>query len=181
MSRSWLLQLSLLLTALLLEPVQSRHGCTDRCCSFLNKFPGRLKALRTSFATIRDYYEGKDDIETALLDDDMLSDFQSPFGCHAINDVLRFYLDTVLPTAIKEKDRKDYTYHIDNIGGIFNELKKEMLHCRNYFSCKKPFELDSIMTTYKKMQGQGLYKAMGELGLLFNYIEEYMMSLKPKH
>lgn len=32
-----------------------------------------------------------------------------------------------------------------------------------------------------QMQGQGLYKAMGELGLLFNYIEEYLASLKHKH
>lgn len=31
------------------------------------------------------------------------------------------------------------------------------------------------------MQDKGLYKAMGELDLLFNYIEEYLVSKRRKH
>ncbi|XP_061074664.1 interleukin-10 [Conger conger] len=181
MSLSWFVRLSVLLTALLLEPAHCMNNSTTDCKNFLENFPVRLKELRSDFDKIRRYYEDKDYIETPLLDENVLNDFQNPFGCHAINEVLRFYLDTVLPTAINEEVSTHYAKPINSIGSIFNQLKRKILYCRNYFSCKKPFELDNIMTTYKKMQGQGLYKAMGELGLLFNYIEEYMASVKPKH
>ncbi|KAJ8391149.1 hypothetical protein AAFF_G00095780 [Aldrovandia affinis] len=107
--------------------------------------------------------------------------YKSPYGCHAMSEVLRFYMDTVLRTAVNEEGSKDYTHPIDSIGSIFHELKKEIIYCRNSFSCKKPFELHNIMTAYEQMQGKGLYKAMGDLGVLFNYIEEYMASLKQKH
>ncbi|KAJ8260403.1 hypothetical protein GJAV_G00181710 [Gymnothorax javanicus] len=178
---SWSFQLTLLLTAIPLEPAFCRIACESECCSFLAGFQVRLKELRSSFAKIRDYYEGKDEIETALLNENVLSDFKTPYGCHAINEVLRFYLDTVLPTAKNEGADMSYTRPIESIGQVFHQLKKNLLQCRNHFACKKPFELDSMMTTYKKMQGQGLYKAMGELGLLFNYIEEYMGSFTLKH
>ncbi|KAJ8360523.1 hypothetical protein SKAU_G00170480 [Synaphobranchus kaupii] len=129
MSLSWFFQLSLLLTALLLEPAHCRKDCKDKCCSFLDNFSVRLKELRTSFAKIKDYYEDKDDIPTALLDENVLNDFQSPFGCHAMKEVLRFYLDTVLPTAMNEKANKDYIHPIGSISDIFYELKKEVIHC----------------------------------------------------
>nr|XP_046168943.1 interleukin-10-like [Oncorhynchus gorbuscha] len=105
---------SLLLSLLLAAALQCEHAqcrrvpCADRCCSFVEGFPVRLKELRTAFSTIRDYY-------------------------------------------------------------------------RNYFSCKKPFDINNLISSYKKMQDKGLYKAMGELDLLFNYIEEYLVSQRRKH
>ncbi|XP_036387310.1 interleukin-10 [Megalops cyprinoides] len=181
MALSRLILLSLLLTALLLETATCKKQHCSQCCSIVENFPARLRLLRESFSKIRNYYESKDDIETALLDEAVLNDFQTPFGCHAMNEVLRFYLDTVLPTAKNEDVSEEYRGPISNIGNIFYELKRDIVHCRNYFLCKKPFELDSIMSTYKEMQGQGLYKAMGELGMLFNYIEEYMVSKRRRN
>ncbi|KAG9339716.1 hypothetical protein JZ751_023363 [Albula glossodonta] len=120
--------------------------------------------------------EDKDQIETALMDTSLLMVMQSPFGCRAMTDVLRFYLETVLPAA--EIDSKDFKIPISTIGNIFYELKRELVYCKDYLSCKKPFEIESIIDTYNKMEDKGLYKAMGELELLFNYIEEYMVSMK---
>ncbi|KAG9352895.1 hypothetical protein JZ751_017471 [Albula glossodonta] len=74
----------LLLVVLLLHTADCTKNCRDRCCTFLENFPGRLKELRTSFAKIRDYYEDKDEIETALLDEDVLKDFKVSSHFHLL-------------------------------------------------------------------------------------------------
>eukprot|EP00063_Salmo_salar_P066820 XP_014041655.1 PREDICTED: interleukin-10-like [Salmo salar] len=99
-----------------------------------------------------------------------------------MDSILKFYLDTVLPTAMNNRTQNNhFKSPIDSIGNIFHELKKEIVLCRNYFSCKKPFDINEFISSYKKMQDKGLYKAMGELDLLFNYIEEYLVSKRRKH
>lgn len=58
-SRMLLLRFLLLslLTVLLLRAAQcTKIICKDSCCSFVEGFPLRLKALRSSYAVIRDYY-----------------------------------------------------------------------------------------------------------------------------
>ncbi|XP_064823464.1 interleukin-10 [Oncorhynchus masou masou] len=180
---------SLLLSLLLAAALQCEHAqcrrvpCSDRCCSFVEGFPVRLKELRTAFSTIRDYYEANDELETSLLDEGILHHLKSPVGCHAMDSILKFYLDTVLPTAMNNRtqNNNDFKSPIDSIGNIFHELKKEIVQCRNYFSCKKPFDINEFLSSYEKMQDKGLYKAMGELDLLFNYIEEYLVSKRRKH
>ncbi|XP_010872889.1 interleukin-10 [Esox lucius] len=182
MSRLSVLLFLTLVAVLWCEHAQSRAvTCSNRCCSFIEGFPVRLKELRTAYSNIRDYYEANDALETALLDESLLHNFMSPFGCHAIDRILKFYLDTVLPTAVNNNQtHNDLKSPIDSIGNIFHELKKEMIQCRNYFSCKKPFDIQELISSYKKMEANGLYKAMGELDLLFNYIEEYLVSKRRK-
>ncbi|MFT7814046.1 interleukin-10 [Arapaima gigas] len=141
---------------LLVASAQGRH-CTDSCCLFVENFPARLKQLRASFDKIRQYYQANDDLEFALLDENVLQDFKTPFGCHAIQEVLRFYLDDVLPAA-EQKVHENYKEPIDVIGNIFNDLKKQVTHCKKFFSCKKPFALDSIMTTYKSPEYEPVKK-----------------------
>ncbi|XP_023688156.1 interleukin-10 [Paramormyrops kingsleyae] len=149
------------------------------CDKFVEGFPAKLKELRKTFSRIKNYYEANDNTDTALLDDTILQDFKSPSGCHAMNDILRFYLDTVLPTAATKAPRL-HTPDISIISGIFSGLKKDVIACKKYFSCKKPFSLEIITSTYKNMNVDGLYKAMGELDLLFNYIEEYLVSKRSR-
>ncbi|XP_052362576.1 interleukin-10-like [Oncorhynchus keta] len=179
---------SLLLSLLLAAALQCEHAqcrrvpCSDRCCSFVEGFPVRLKELRTAFSTIRDYYEANDELETPLLDKGILDHIKSPVGCHTMDSLLMFYLHTVLPTAMNNNNgTHNLKSPIDSIGNIFHELKKKIVQCRNYFSCKKPFDINNLISSYKKMQDKGLYKAMGELDLLFNYIEEYLVSQRRKH
>uniref|UniRef100_A0A4W5M2Q1 Interleukin family protein n=1 Tax=Hucho hucho TaxID=62062 RepID=A0A4W5M2Q1_9TELE len=177
---------SLLLSVLLVAALQCEHAqcrrvpCSDRCCSFVEGFPVRLKELRTAFSTIRDYYVSSLSLLSTLSRGVR---GHSPLGCHAMDSILRFYLDTVLPTAMNNRTQNNNNFKspIDSIGNIFYELKKEIVQCRNYFSCKKPFDINEFISSYKKMQDKGLYKAMGELDLLFNYIEEYLVSKRRKH
>ncbi|XP_066527271.1 interleukin-10 [Hoplias malabaricus] len=169
-----------LLTMLLAEYSQCiAIPCKDNCCSFVEGFPLRLKNLRSSYDEIRDYYETNDELEVALINKTVLENFKSPYGCHVFDEVLHFYLGTVLPTAVTEETKRFQT-SIDNIGNIFQALKKDMIKCRRYFKCQKPFEIASIKKSYNDMKEKGLYKAMGELDLLFNYIEEYLASKRQK-
>ncbi|KAG7319139.1 hypothetical protein KOW79_017613 [Hemibagrus wyckioides] len=169
-----------LLAALLLGAAQcKRITCQDSCCSFVEGFPVRLKALRSSYSIIRDYYESKDELDTALFNRTVLQHFKSSYGCSVMNDVLHFYLETVLPSAIGgHVGKKNFKAPIDTIGNLFQELKRELVKCRSYFTCRKPFEISSIKNSYSQMGGKGMYKAMVELDMLFNYIEDYVASHK---
>ncbi|XP_070758251.1 interleukin-10 [Enoplosus armatus] len=152
--------------------------CNNRCCRFVEGFPVRLKKLREDYSQIRDFYEANNDLDTALLDQSVENSFKSPFACQAMNSLLEFYLGTVLPTAMAEvtEDTKDLKPHMESIQQIFDELKSDVTECRNYFSCKKQFDIGALNSTYTQMESKGLYKAMGELDLLFNYIETYLAS-----
>ncbi|XP_060765765.1 interleukin-10 [Neoarius graeffei] len=171
-----------LLTALLLQAAQCKKSiCKDSCCTFVEGFPVRLKTLRSSYAMIREYYESRDDLDTSLFNRTVLEHFKSPYGCSVMNDVLHFYLETVLPSAISGHTKKDrFKTPIDVIGNLFQELKRELVQCRNYFTCRKPFEISNVKNSYNQMGGKGMYKAMGELDMLFNYIEDYVASQKRK-
>ncbi|KAI4884826.1 hypothetical protein NFI96_021009 [Prochilodus magdalenae] len=170
-----------LLTVLLVEHSHSRRvDCKDSCCSFVENFPHRLSKLRSSYDKIRDYYEEKDELEIALLNKTVLQkSFKSPYGCHAMNEILHFYLDTVLPTAVTE-NTNHFKSPINEIGNIFQDLKRDLVKCRFYLACQKPFEISSIKNSYQHMKGKGMYKAMGELDMLFNYIEDYLASKRQK-
>ncbi|TTA83866.1 Interleukin-10 [Bagarius yarrelli] len=152
-----------LLAALLLGAAQCKKiTCQESCCSFVEGFPVRLRALRSSYNSIRDYY--------------------SPYGCSIMSDILHFYLETVLPSAINgHVEKKSLKSPINNIGNVFQELKRELIRCRIYFTCRQPFEISSVKNSYSQMGGRGLYKAMAELDMLFNYIEDYVASHKRKH
>uniref|UniRef100_A0A3Q2Q1K8 Interleukin family protein n=1 Tax=Fundulus heteroclitus TaxID=8078 RepID=A0A3Q2Q1K8_FUNHE len=156
--------------------------CNNQCCRFVEEFPVRLKRLRQDFAQIRGFYEANDDIETALLDQSVQHSFESNFACQAMNSILEFYLNTVLPSAVAgvTEETTDLKPHVESIQQIFDELKSDVTRCRHYFHCKNQFDIRSLNSTYTQMQNKGVFKAMGELGLLFNYIERYLASKRVK-
>ncbi|XP_031178936.1 interleukin-10 [Sander lucioperca] len=157
--------------------------CNNQCCRFVEAFPGRLKKLREDYSQIRDFYEANDDLDTALLDQSVEDSFKSPFACHAMNSILEFYLSTVLPTAMAgvTEETNDLKPYMESIHQIFNDLKTDVTKCRNYFSCKKQFDIENLNSTYTQMESKGPYKAMSELDLLFNYIETYLASKRQRH
>ncbi|XP_029947753.1 interleukin-10 [Salarias fasciatus] len=163
---------------LLLGAVRCTPLCNNRCCRFVEGFPVRLRQLRQDYSRIRDFYEANDDFESALLDQSVENSFRSPFACHTMNNILDFYLSRVLPKALEEEseDVKDLKPHVESIQIIFDQLKTDVIRCKNYFSCKQQFDIKNLNSTYTQMEGKGLYKAMGELDLLFNYIETYLAS-----
>ncbi|XP_033481689.1 interleukin-10 [Epinephelus lanceolatus] len=178
---------SLLLSLLVLLSFYSTAWCSpmcnNHCCRFVEGFPVRLKKLREDYSQIRDYYEANDDLDTALLDESVEESFKSPFACHAMNSILEFYLNTVLPTAMTgvTEDTRNLKPYMESIQQIFDELKSEVTKCRNYFSCKKQFQIENLNSTYTQMEGKGLFKAMGDLDVLFNYIEMYLASKRHRH
>ncbi|CAJ1051698.1 interleukin-10 [Xyrichtys novacula] len=157
--------------------------CIDRCCRFVEGFHVRLKQLRQDYSQIRDFYEANDDLDTALLDQSVEDSFKSQFACNAMNNILDFYLGTVLPTALSEvtDETRNLKPHMESIQQIFDELKGDVTRCRHYFSCKTHFDIKTLNSTYTQMQSKGLYKAMGELDLLFNYIEAYLASKRHRN
>ncbi|XP_043108301.1 interleukin-10 [Puntigrus tetrazona] len=172
--------LSALLMLLLSDSAQCRRvDCKTECCSFVEGFPVRLKELRSAYREIQKFYESNDDLEP-LLNEKVQHNINSPYGCHVMNEILHFYLDTILPTAV-QKDHLHSKAPINSIGNIFQDLKRDILKCRNYFSCQNPFEISSIKNSYEKMKENGVYKAMGELDMLFKYIEQYLASKRVKH
>ncbi|XP_053295172.1 interleukin-10 [Pleuronectes platessa] len=178
----WSLLLSLVLLSLL-SSAWTSPMCNNYCCRFVEGFPVRLRRLREDYYHIRDFYEANDDLDTALLDRSVEESFESPFACHAMNSILEFYLSTVLPTAMAgvTEETKDLKDHVKSIQQIFDELKEDVTKCRNYFSCKKPFDIKDLNSSYTQMENKGLYKAMGELEQLFNYIEKYLASKRRRN
>ncbi|XP_041091859.1 interleukin-10 [Polyodon spathula] len=165
-----------------------KKPCQDECCQYIERFPAKLKELRGAFKNIREYYEAKDDIfETALIDENLLDGLQlqqclspilqSSFGCHLMNQMLHFYLKDVIPPAVNLGHTDSVTINpaVDMIGGILHDFKHTLKRCRRFFSCnKKGFSLEDLKNQFGNLQEKGVYKAMGELGLFFNYIEEYL-------
>uniref|UniRef100_A0A3B5AN60 Interleukin family protein n=1 Tax=Stegastes partitus TaxID=144197 RepID=A0A3B5AN60_9TELE len=151
----------------------STPTCNNQCCRFVEGFPVRLKKLREDYSQIRDFY----------VNWCPPSPSQSPFACHTMDNVLNFYLSTVLPKAMSEvtEDTRDLRPHMESIQQIFDELKSDVIKCRKYFSCKKHFDINNLNSTYTQMESKGLFKAMGELDLLFNYIETYLASKRHRH
>uniref|UniRef100_A0A8C5E297 Interleukin family protein n=1 Tax=Gouania willdenowi TaxID=441366 RepID=A0A8C5E297_GOUWI len=177
------LLLSPLMLLLLLNMATSNPMCNNQCCRFVESFPPRLKKLREDYSLISDFYEANDDLDTALLDRTVENSFKSPFACQVMNSILDFYLNTVLPTAIARVPEANVGLKlpVESIQQIFDELKIEVTRCRNYFSCKKQFDIKHLNSTYIQMESKGLYKAMGELDVLFNYIETYLASKRHKN
>ncbi|KTF91361.1 hypothetical protein cypCar_00012555 [Cyprinus carpio] len=172
--------LSALVMLLLTDSAQCRRvDCKNDCCTFVEGFPVRLKELRSAYREIQRFYESNDDLEP-LLNENVQQNINSPYGCNVMNEILHFYLDTILPTAV-QKNHLHSTTPIDSIGNIFQDLKRDMRKCRNYFSCQNPFEIASIKNSYEKMKEKGVSKAMGELDILFKYIEQYLASKRVKH
>ncbi|KAM9799364.1 interleukin-10 [Syngnathus typhle] len=176
--------LLLFLTAqLLLSKVCCSPKCNNQCCRFVESFPGRLRRLREDYVQIRDFYEANDDLDTVLLDQTIEDSFKTPFACNAMNTILEFYLGTVLPAAITgvSEDTSELRPYVESIHLIFDELKRDVTKCRKYFGCQKQFDVVKLNMTYTQMENKGVYKAMGELDVLFNYIEIYLASKRLKN
>ncbi|XP_024126225.1 interleukin-10 [Oryzias melastigma] len=174
----WSHLLCVLVLLSVLAETLSTPICNNQCCRFVEGFPARLRELRVSFLHIRDFYTANDDLDSALLDQTVEDSIKSDFACQTIDSILGFYLSTILPKAAASAtdDTANLKPHVESIQEIFDQLKSDVTQCRHYFSCKKHFDISNLTSTYNKMANKGLFKAMGELDLFFNYIESYLAS-----
>ncbi|XP_061688464.1 interleukin-10 [Syngnathoides biaculeatus] len=183
MSTKCLAVLLFLVVQSILSKVCCSTMCNNPCCRFVETFPGRLRRLRQDYVQIRDFYEANDDLDTALLDQTVEDSFRTPFACHAMNSILEFYLGMVLPAALSEmsEETRELKPYVESIQLIFDELKRNVAKCRKYFACQKQFDIMKLNTTYNQLENKGVYKAMGELDVLFNYIEIYLASKRHRN
>ncbi|KAG8451385.1 hypothetical protein GDO86_003551 [Hymenochirus boettgeri] len=171
----------LLLTTIFItyELVRCQSGDLEGSCHrVVNIFPAKLRELRITFKKVKDFFQMKDNaLETILLQDDLLQDFKGSIGCQSVSEMLRFYLEDVLPQA-KEKS-KHFEISVNFMKDKLLDLKLTIKRCHNFLPCdRKSKAIRQIKETYSKMHEQGIYKAMGEFDIFIDYIEEYLMSKK---
>ncbi|XP_043932006.1 interleukin-10 [Protopterus annectens] len=154
------------------------HAKASECMSIDNLFPLRLRELRKHFDDIKDHFQGNDhDHDILLLDEELLTGLKGHNGCNLMTDVINFYLMDILPHVNNED--KTINKKISFIENILHGIKETMHRCHNFFFCdKKSKVMMQIKDTFKKLQEKGIIKAVGELDIFFDYIEEYVNSRK---
>ncbi|XP_069094695.1 interleukin-10 isoform X2 [Pleurodeles waltl] len=137
--------------------------------------------METGCFTLLSQYEQRqmkdNNLDTILLRDDLLEDFKGQLGCHSVSEMLRFYLDEVLPKANSQNKSIEQT--VNFIGNTLFELRHMLKRCHRFLACEKRTKtIRQIKETYSKMEDNGINKAMGEFDIFIDYIEEYLMSKK---
>ncbi|XP_010304693.1 interleukin-10 [Balearica regulorum gibbericeps] len=159
----------------------ARCSPTDpSCLHFSELLPAKLKELRIKFEEIKDYFQSKDDeLNIQLLSSELLDEFKGSFGCQSVLEMMRFYVEEVLPSAMGTS-----THHRQSVGDLSNlllSLKAMMRRCNRFFVCEKRTKtIKHIKETFDKMNENGIYKAMGEFDIFINYIEEYLLMKRRK-
>ncbi|NXX86745.1 IL10 protein, partial [Urocolius indicus] len=171
------------LTLLLLAACSLPALCSPpepSCLHFPELLPAKLRELRIKFEEIKDYFQSKDDeLSIQLLSSELLDEFKGTFGCQSVSEMMRFYTEEVLPSAMRTS-----THHQQSMGDLGNlllSLKATMKRCHRFFMCEKRSKtIKRIKETFDKMNENGIYKAMGEFDIFINYIEEYLLMKKRK-
>ncbi|NXL56163.1 IL10 protein, partial [Chordeiles acutipennis] len=150
------------------------------CLHFSELLPAKLRELRIKFEEIKDYFQSKDDeLSIQLLSSELLDEFKGNFGCQSVSEMMRFYMEEVLPSAMRTS-----THHQQSMGDLGNlllSLKATMQRCHRFFTCEKRSKtVKHIKETFNKMNENGIYKAMGEFDIFINYIEEYLLMKRKK-
>ncbi|NXE50406.1 IL10 protein, partial [Casuarius casuarius] len=145
------------------------------CTHFSELLPAYLRDLRIKFDEIKDYFQSKDDeLSIQLLGSELLDEFKGTFGCQAVSEAMRFYMEEVLPSAGRASAHHQQS--VSDLGNMLMHLKAMMKRCHRFFTCEKRSKtLKHIKETFDKMNENGIYKAMGEFDIFINYIEEYLM------
>ncbi|NXU56747.1 IL10 protein, partial [Turnix velox] len=145
------------------------------CLHISQLLPAKLRELRSKFEEIKDYFQSKDDeLSIQLLSTDLLDEFKGTFGCQSVLEMMRFYMEEVLPSA--KRSSSSHQQSMDDLGNLLLNLKAIMRRCHQFFTCEKRSKaIKRVKETFDKMDKNGIYKAMGEFDIFINYIEEYLM------
>ncbi|XP_007668455.1 interleukin-10 [Ornithorhynchus anatinus] len=162
------------------EPAWGQNSpSAENCVSLSDTLPTMLRELRSTFQTVKNYFQKKDeDLDTILLKANLLEDFKSYLGCQAMLDMIRFYLEEVMPKAQQNKEIK---HHVGSLGNKLQSLQHQLKRCHRFLPCEKRSKaIEEIKETYGQLKEKGIYKAMGEFDIFINYLESYLMQPKPK-
>ncbi|NXL84467.1 IL10 protein, partial [Alectura lathami] len=115
-----------------------------------------------------------DELNIQLLSSELLDEFKGNLGCQSVSEMMRFYLEEVLPHAMKTST--SHQQSMDDLGNMLLDLRATMRRCHRFFTCEKRSKaIKRIKETFEKMSKNGIYKAMGEFDIFINYIEEYLL------
>ncbi|NXQ61993.1 IL10 protein, partial [Anthoscopus minutus] len=162
----------LLLLLLLLGTAPAR--AQPACLRFPELLPTTLREIRVKFEEIKDYFQSKDDdLSTQLLSSDLLEEFKGSLGCQAVSEMLGFYMEEVLPSAMRSSAQHQHS--VGDLGNLLLSLRATMRRCHRFFTCEeRSRSMKHIKDAFSKMNKNGIYKAMGEFDIFINYIEKYL-------
>ncbi|KAM6114586.1 interleukin-10 [Phoenicopterus ruber ruber] len=172
---------ALLLLLLAAGTLPARCSPTEpSCLHFSELLPAKLKELRIKFEEIKDYFQSKDDeLSIQLLSSELLEEFKGNFGCQSVSEMMRFYIEEVLPGAMNTS--MHHRQSMGDLGNLLLSLRATMRRCHRFFTCdRRSKTIKQIKETFSKMNKNGIYKAMGEFDIFINYIEEYLLMKRRK-
>ncbi|NWV48034.1 IL10 protein, partial [Daphoenositta chrysoptera] len=160
----------LLLLLLGSAPARAQPSCPD----FTKLLPAKFKELRAKFGEIKDYFQSKDDdLSIQLLSSDLLEEFKGSLGCQSVSEMMGFYMEEVLPSAIRTST--NHQRSVGDLGNLLQSLRTMMRRCHRFFTCEeRSRSMKHIKETFTKMNENGIYKAMGEFDIFISYIEKYL-------
>ncbi|NWY67219.1 IL10 protein, partial [Erithacus rubecula] len=158
---------TLLLLLLLLGSALALPSCSH----FPQLLPARLKEIRLKFEEIKDYFQSKDDdLSTQLLSSDLLEEFKGRLGCQSVSELMGFYMDEVLPSAMSSSNQ----HQRSSLGRVPGAEARVPLQHRSFTCEERSTSMKHIKENFSKMNRNGIYKAMGEFDIFINYIEKYL-------
>uniref|UniRef100_UPI00398E4A30 interleukin-10 n=1 Tax=Pristiophorus japonicus TaxID=55135 RepID=UPI00398E4A30 len=167
-----------LYTLISIQYCYCRQEQLDSLCFSYAVFPAHLKELRTSYRKIKTYFQNKDDnFQITLLRGRLHHGFKGREGCQFLKEMLNFYLRDVIPAA--KTQHRNINSNISKIGNTLSELKENVHNCHKFFNCDQcncrpsPY-IENIYKAYEKLQDKGVYKAMGELNIFIDWLQEYI-------
>ncbi|NWV04601.1 IL10 protein, partial [Ptilonorhynchus violaceus] len=162
--------MSILLLLLLAAGALAQPSCSH----FPELLPAKLRELRLKFEEIKDYFQSKDDdLSIQLLSSDLLDEFKGSLGCQAVSELMGFYMEEVLPSAMSTSTRHQQS--VGDLGNLLLGLRASMKRCHRFFTCEeRSRSMVHIKKTFTKMEKNGIYKAMGEFDIFINYLEKYL-------
>ncbi|NXU97408.1 IL10 protein, partial [Cettia cetti] len=161
-----------LLPLLLLGTAPAR--AQPACLHLPELLPSKLKELRVKFEEIKDYFQSKDeDLSIQLLSSDLLEEFKGSLGCRSVSEMMGFYMEEVLPSAMRTSTQHQHS--VGDLGNLLLSLRATMRRCHRFFACEESSRsMKNIKETFTRMNKNGVYKAMGEFDIFINYIEKYL-------
>ncbi|NWU40995.1 IL10 protein, partial [Hylia prasina] len=144
------------------------------CLRLPELLPAKLKELRVKFEEIKDYFQSKDeDLSIQLLSSDLLEEFKGSLGCRSVSEMMGFYMEEVLPSAMRSSAQHQHS--VGDLGNLLLSLRATMRRCHRFFMCEESSRsVKNIKETFARMNKNGIYKAMGEFDIFINYIEKYL-------
>ncbi|NXU12509.1 IL10 protein, partial [Pardalotus punctatus] len=98
------------------------------CLRFPELLPAKLRELRVKFEEIKDYFQSKDDdLSIQLLSSDLLEEFKGSLGCQSVSEMMGFYLDEVLPGAMRTST--PHQHSMGELGNLLLSLRAMMRRC----------------------------------------------------